>query len=122
MASDLICRLRGHTPRKAYASDLLSLSITHTYSDGIGREHTEVRATCDRCGEVYRVGKMLLPPTIGDLKPAADRLCKLEEKVEARTAILEDALSRLEELEEVAQRTDGTWYWRASGDPVGCPQ
>ncbi len=52
-----------------------------------------------------------------------DKIVQLETEAEVEVerlqAIVNDCLSRLQELEEVGQHLDGSWYWRSCGDTVG---
>ena len=59
----ILCKLFGHLPNYGYGDTPGEgyFTIAGLASDGIGRIHAFLKATCERCGREYPVGRVHLP-------------------------------------------------------------
>lgn len=62
----ILCRVVGHKPPVYAKSGWYSPGeeygrLVGAIQDGIGRVHSEVHATCARCGESFKIARVHLP-------------------------------------------------------------
>jgi len=56
-----LCSLVGHEVPEGYAGGTPYFSVATGYTDGVGREHANLKTHCGRCGVHYTVGAIHLP-------------------------------------------------------------
>ena len=56
-----LCKIFGHKSREDDRDGSEYMRVVPQEIDGMGVEHAELIATCPRCGDSYRAGRIRLP-------------------------------------------------------------